>query len=119
MSHGLYSMQAANSGAFIKRNAIPLAVIATVSSGVSSYNAETIIRAYNDNSPAYHASFNLGEYFRFRDFAETSGGFVPAYNSNDIENTITNFAVQLLKDTHDVPEEFARILEENFWDVLA
>jgi len=49
------------------------------------------------------------------------GHYIP--NSTKNENVekiqiIHNFASQLINETEDIPEEFARILNEDFWDII-
>lgn len=46
--------------------------------------------------------------------------YVPSNSWDDYKKiaTIHTFAVTLLKDSEDIPEEFARVINEDFWEII-
>jgi hypothetical protein len=45
--------------------------------------------------------------------------YIPQALDTDVKmGRIYNFAVALLQDTEDIPEQFAKILNEDFWEII-
>ncbi|MEZ5919205.1 MAG: hypothetical protein R3D66_04665 [Alphaproteobacteria bacterium] len=111
-------IEQSSSGGNMLKYALPAALMA-ISSGYVSH--EAILHAYNDNIQELRVplEYNDTQFQHFRAFSENSGGYSSAYSSVNKEDAAMAFANQLLRNMHDTPEEFDKVFEENFWDLLA
>lgn len=90
----------------------------TVPANLTKQVAARSERTANDQ----HAvpKFSEDHYAYIRQSSESSGGYrFDDYSVIEKKDAIKQFASNLIEGMHEIPEEFAKTLDEDFWDILA